>query len=144
MTFFGTSFWKYLLGSENRWPELAQHIRDLFGIKLSRPIYTPAQPYIFCEYRDPGCRRPFDLSNAGSSTLQVILLLAFLYVRPASVILLDEPDAHQHVPLQQTVYDLIQDIARHRNTQIILATHSQTILNATPSDQILEFSGDMP
>ncbi len=37
-----------------------------------------------------------DISSAGSGALQVLLLFAFLYARPATVILLDESDSHQH------------------------------------------------
>ena len=89
------------------WEDLVGHVRDLFGIGLRRPVYSPAQPYILCEYDEPkGSGRPLDLANAGSGTLHVILLLAFLYARPAPVMLLDGPDAHQHVVLQKQVYGL--------------------------------------
>ena len=65
------------------WPALARHVHELFRIELIRPAYSPAQPYIVCEYREAGHGRPLDLANAGSGTLQVLLMLAFLYARPA-------------------------------------------------------------
>ena len=67
--------------------------------------------------------------------------MAFLYARPASVILLDEPDAHQHVILQRRVYKLIRKVARERNGQIIVATHSEVILDATEPTHVLSFFG---
>ena len=131
-------------GRERNWRMLVEHIRDLFRIDLLEPVYSPAQPYIVCEYREPGRTRPLDLSNAGSGTLQVLLLLAFLYARPATVILLDEPDAHQHVILQKQVYDLIRKVARERGGQVIVATHSEVILDATEPARVLGFTGRTP
>ena len=121
------------------WAELTGHIRALFRIDLQRPAYSSSQPYIVCEYREEGGSRPLDLSNAGSGTLQVLLLLAFLYARPAAVILLDEPDAHQHIILQRQVYDLIRKAARARGGQVIAATHSETLLDATAPEQVISF-----
>ena len=125
------------------WDLLVEHIRDLFGIRLRKPVYSPVQPYIICEYDEPkGSGRPLDLANTGSGTLQVMLLLAFLYARPASVILLDEPDAHQHVVLQKQVYGLLRKVARERGGQIVLATHSEVVLDATAPERVLSFYGD--
>ena len=127
---------------EEGWLALQEHIRDLFRIELSKPSYSPSQPYIVCEFMEPGHSRPLDLSNAGSGTLQVLLLLGFLYARPAGVILLDEPDAHQHVILQKQVYDLVHRVARERGGQVIVATHSEVILNATEPARVIGFFGD--
>ena len=126
------------------WQALARHVQELFRIQLIEPAYSPAQPYIVCEYRESGHGRPLDLANAGSGTLQVLLMLAFLYARPATVVLLDEPDAHQHVILQRQVYDLIRGVARKRGGQVILATHSEVVLNATQPDRVLGFFGEVP
>ncbi len=126
------------------WDVLAEHVRDLFRIDLLKPAYSQAQPYIVCEYRDPGHSRPLDLSNAGSGTLQVLLLLAFLYARPATVVLLDEPDAHQHIILQRQVYDLVRKVARERGGQVIVATHSEVVLDATEPERVIGFLGKTP
>lgn len=126
------------------WDAMAAHVRNLFGIEVIKPSYTPAQPHILCEYREPGLTKPLDLSNAGSGTLQVLLLLAFLYARPATVILLDEPDAHQHVILQKQVYDLIRKVTRERGGQVIVATHSEVVLDSTEPTRVLGFFGQTP
>ncbi len=129
--------------SEEGWQSLARHIRDLFRIELLKPSYSPAQPYIVCEYREPGRSRPLDLSNAGSGTLQVLLLFGFLYARPATVILLDEPDAHQHVILQKQVYDLVRKVGRERGGQVIAATHSEVVLDATEPARVIGLFGEV-
>lgn len=125
------------------WAELAAHMHELFGIDLGRPLYSSVQPFIVCEYA-VGADRPLDLASAGAGTLQVLLLLAFLYARPASVILLDEPDAHQHIILQEQVYRLTRQVARSRGGQVIIATHSDVILDATEPDRVVGFLGDTP
>ena len=126
------------------WRALASHVYELFRIELIRPAYSSAQPYIVCEYREAGHGRPLDLANAGSGTLQVLLMLAFLYARPATVVLLDEPDAHQHLILQRQVYDLIRGVARERGGQVVLATHSEVVLDATAPERVLGFFGKAP
>lgn len=126
------------------WRRLSRYMDDLFPIELQRPVYSAAQPFIVSEYREQGRGRPLDLANVGSGTLQVLLILAFLYARPASVILLDEPDAHQHVILQREVYDLIRKVARACGGQVILATHSEVVLDATAPAQVIGFLGETP
>ncbi len=118
--------------------------RELFHVDLQKPNYSASQPYIVCEYREARGSRPLDLSNAGSGTLQVLLLMAFLYARPAALILLDEPDAHQHIILQRQVYDLIRRAARQRGGQVIAATHSETVLDATAPEQVISFFESSP
>lgn len=131
-------------GDVERWRSLEKHVLELFGIKLIEPVYSPAQPYIVCEYRESKRSRALDLSNAGSGTLQVALLLAFLYARPAAVILLDEPDAHQHIILQKHVYELIRKVASAQGGQLIIATHSEVVLDATAPERVVGFFGGAP
>jgi len=127
---------------DDDWRKVTEHIGNLFGIELIKPSYSSAQPFIVCEYNESGHSRPLDLSNVGSGTLQVLLLLAFLYSRPATTILLDEPDSHQHIILQAQVYELIRKVARERQGQIIIATHSEVILDATEPTRVFGFFGE--
>ena len=126
------------------WEALTNHISNLFGIELLPPVYSESQAFIRCEYRKNNNNRTLDLSSTGSGSLQVLLLLAFLYARQASVILLDEPDVHQHVILQKQVYDLIRKIAHEQNGQVIVATHSEVILDSTEPAQVIGFLGNKP
>lgn len=131
-------------GKKEDWEDLAKHIKELFRIELLPPKYSAAQPYIICEYRESRGKRPLDLSNTGSGTLQTLLVLAFLYARPASVILIDEPDAHQHILLQSQVYRLIRKAADQRRGQVIIATHSEVVLDNTDPSRVIAFLGNNP
>ena len=126
------------------WSALSAAVEEILGIQLEAPIYAPADAYIRCEYRARGHRRPLDLSSAGTGALQVILLFAFLYARPGSVILMDEPDAHQHVMRQKQVVQRIREVISDRGGQLIAATHSEVVLNATDPSDILGFFSTGP
>jgi len=129
-------------GAEH-WDSLVSHFRQLFDVELLRPKYSEAQPFIVAEYQERG-GKPLDLTCAGSGLLQVLLILAFFYARPATVLLMDEPDAHLHVILQEQVYALLRRIAYERGSQLIIATHSVVLLDATSPDHVLAFIGDHP
>lgn len=88
------------------WDQVQKIVEDVFGYRLIRPAYAGA-PYITCQYLKGipkghgfGGLPPLDVSTTGSGFHQVLLILAFMFARPSSLILLDEPDAHLHVLLQ--------------------------------------------
>jgi hypothetical protein len=58
------------------------------------------------------------------------MLLTFLHARPGSVLLLDEPDAHLHVILQDAIYGELRRVAADQHSQLVMATHSEVIINA--------------
>ena len=95
----------------SQWDALVGDIQELFRVTLLRPDYDASLPFIVCEYLDgvPAKARSrngltrYDIASGGSGFHQVLLLLAFFYARPASVMLLDEPDAHLHVILQRQI-----------------------------------------
>ena len=60
------------------WSSLAADIKDLFGIELRKPRYSPLDPSIVCKYQERDHGRLLDLNNAGSGALQVLMLLAFM------------------------------------------------------------------
>ncbi|MGH9425832.1 MAG: ATP-dependent nuclease [Terriglobia bacterium] len=114
--------------SEEAWAKLTESIRKIFGYDLLPP--DASGPDILLEYRlDPGEAR-YDVASAGSGFQQVLMLLSFLHTRPGSVLLLDEPDAHLHIILQDTIYSELRSVAAITNSQLIVATHSEVIINS--------------
>ncbi len=129
----------------DEWYELCRNIGETFGYNLLPPVYE-GLPYIVCEYQpgivdNQGLRKlpKLDISSAGSGFLQVLMLFGFFYARPASILLLDEPDAHLHVILQKQVYDRLREIARYRGCQLLIATHSEVLVDGTSPDRIVSF-----
>jgi predicted ATPase len=137
----------YAKSDREDWEALQQDVKEIFGFTLLPPEYT-GRPYILSEYQQgqvPGRHTAsprFDISNAGSGFHQVLVLLGFLYARPATVLLLDEPDAHQHIILQKQIYDRLRGIAEKRKCQLIIATHSEVIVDSTSPSRILSFYGE--
>lgn len=114
--------------SEKAWIALCNSIEKLFGYRLLPPDATGA--YIVAEYQAIPDGPKFDISSGGSGFQQVLMLLTFLHTRPASVLLLDEPDAHLHVILQDAIYGELHEVAARQRSQLIIATHSEVIINA--------------
>ena len=130
---------------KDAWKGLCSEIEATFRYRLLPPQYE-GRPFILSEYL-PGIPQgrgknglpQLDVSSAGSGFHQVLLLMAFFYARPATVFLLDEPDAHLHVILQKEVYDRLRSIAFKRRCQLIIATHSEVLVDGTSPDLILSF-----
>ena len=127
------------------WDSLSTLVEEIFGYRLLPPKYGGA-PFIVCEYlkgipRSSGKNGlpELDIASAGSGFHQVLLLLGFFFARPSTVLLLDEPDAHLHVILQKQVYDLLRSIASRRRCQLVIATHSEVLIDGTSPSQIVSF-----
>ena len=58
------------------------------------------------------------------------MLLTFLNTRRGAVLLLDEPDAHLHVILQDAIYHELRAAAARHRSQLIIATHSEVVINS--------------
>ncbi len=123
-----------------RWERLANQIQNLFGAEVDPPHYVPERGEIVMSYRERGTR--LDLSAAGRGLQQTLLLLAYMYANPGSVLLLDEPDAHLEILRQRQTYRLLTDVAGESGSQIIAASHSEVLLNeAADRDLVVAFVG---
>jgi predicted ATPase len=132
--------------SQDGWDELSGIIERIFHYRLLKPIYA-GTPHITCQYlkgvpangRGLGGYSPLDISTTGSGFHQVILILAFIFARPSSLVMLDEPDAHLHVILQKELYDLLVSICYKRKGQLLIATHSEVLIDSTSPQHIISF-----
>ena len=118
-------------GDETAWDALQSSIEKLFGYRLRPPDASGA--HIVADYTmaDLSIARPIlDIASAGSGFQQVLMLLAFLHTRPGTVLLLDKPDAHLHVILQDAIYHELRTVAARQRSQLIVATHSEVVINA--------------
>ena len=124
----------------DRWESLVARIDALFGVTLDKPRYVEERGEITMGYRERGVA--LDLSSSGRGLQQTLLILAYMYVNPGAVILLDEPDAHLEILRQSQIYDLITKIASDSGNQIIAASHSEVLLNeAAGKDLVIAFVG---
>ena len=126
--------------SPAEWTVLTGIIQKLFGIELQLPVFLAERGEVTMEYIERGVR--LDLSAAGRGLQQTLLILAFLFRNPNTVLLLDEPDAHLEILRQREMFNVITEQAALRGCQIIAASHSEVVLNeAASSSKVVAFVG---
>ncbi len=76
-----------------------------------------------------GPKLPVDA--AGTSILQASQILAYVGLFRPRVLILDEPDSHLHPDNQRALCNLIFRIAKERDFQALISTHSRHVLDAT-------------
>lgn len=98
------------------------------GAKLVVNFHESLHATIDVRIEDGALSTPLD--GVGTGVLQYIQIVAYvLQYRPA-LLLLDEPDAHLHPNNQRVTARLLQKITATSSTQVVLATHSRTLLDA--------------
>ncbi len=128
------------LTTEN-WNRLVDDIARLFNVTLLPPQYVKERGEITMTYKESNGIE-LDLSSSGRGFQQTLLLLAYLYTNPRTVLLLDEPDAHLEVLRQRQIYQLLTEVASANGSQIIAASHSEVVLNeAADRDVVVAFVG---
>lgn len=125
--------------NQDAWECLTESIRKLFGYELLPP--NTDGPNIVAEYRHGDQGTQYDIASAGSGFLQVLMLMTFLNSRPGMVLLLDEPDAHLHVILQDVIYHELRNAALASRSQLIIATHSEVVINAVDPGELCVLGG---
>ena len=72
-----------------------------------------------------------ELRSLSSGERQILIMFYTLlfHAEPGSVVILDEPEISLHVSWQQRLGDFFMDICRVRGLQMIVATHSPTVIH---------------
>ena len=110
------------------WKRIVALMKRLFNVVLDTPQET-TRGAIEMRYKQPGVREALDVSSSGRGFQQMLLIFAYLYSHKRSVLLVDEPDAHLEILRQKQVYVLLRDIASENQSQVVMVTHSEVILD---------------
>ena len=110
------------------WRHVTTLMSRLFSVELGDPIET-GRGSIDLFYRQANVREPLDVSLAGRGLQQMLLIFAYLHSHRRNVLLIDEPDAHLEILRQKQVYVLLREIAARNESQVVLVTHSEVILD---------------
>ncbi len=111
---------------EKNWLSITEVVKKMFGVRLQMPEYIKSTGIIQLEYIENNIK--YDISSGGRGFLQTLLLLAYMYSNPESILLLDEPDAHLEVIRQREAFQMLNEIADKLGTQLIMASHSEVVL----------------
>ncbi len=122
---------------------LVPRIQKVFGATILEPQYNSERGEITVRYKDAYMRNlELDLSSSGRGFQQTLMLTAYMLLHPDSVILLDEPDAHLEMLRQRQIYQAITETAEQQGSQLVIATHSEIVLNeAAGRHQVTAFVG---
>ena len=122
---------------------LVPRMQKVFGATVLEPQYNPERGEITVRYKDAYMRNlELDLSSSGRGFQQTLMLTAYMLLHSDSVILLDEPDAHLEMLRQRQIYQAITETAEQQGSQLIIATHSEIVLNeAAGRHQVTAFVG---
>lgn len=110
------------------WKRIVQLMERLFKIRLDKPQET-GRGSIHLFYHQKNVKERLDIALAGRGFQQMLLIFVYLYSHRGSVLLIDEPDAHLEILRQKQVYVLLREIASANDSQVILVTHSEVILD---------------
>ena len=70
------------------------------------------------------------LTDVGFGVSQVLPVLILCYYAPeGSILILEQPEAHLHPKVQSELADVLIDVVKNRNVQIILESHSAHLLH---------------
>ncbi len=111
------------------WETIRHLIEKLFGVDLGTPGLDEKRGELVVRYRQPDTDADMDIGLAGRGFQQMLLILAYLHTHKGSVLLIDEPDAHLEVLRQKQVYEMLKDVAAANDSQVVVATHSEVILD---------------
>ncbi len=111
------------------WDAITDLIRRIFLINLNRPQFNESRGNLILTYTQAGVDSTLDISLAGRGLQQILLIVAYLYWHKSSILLVDEPDAHLEILRQKQVYEILKDVAERNGCQVVIATHSEVILD---------------
>jgi len=132
----------WLVYEQNRWQELAQLIQDLFQVDIDPPEFNGLTGRLSATYREINQKESMDLTNSGRGFQQILLIFSYVFFKKNTILLVDEPDAHLEILRQKEIYNRLSALVRSQQSQLIIATHSEAILNeAANADKIIAFLG---
>lgn len=123
-----------------KWQALQEVVHSFFNYELG---YPSGAAEILARYRHSAQSPFYDLSSAASGFLQVLLVYAAILYKEASIVLIDEPDAHLHILFQDKMYRKLCEYTRQNKSQLIIATHSERLINAADQDNLRLLAGEL-
>jgi AAA15 family ATPase/GTPase len=119
----------YSKPGNQKWEKIKNLMKKLFLIDLDVPQLDSNRGTLFLEYRQENVENALEIALAGRGAQQILLILAYLYSHPNSILMIDEPDAHLEILRQKQVFEILKNIAHENGCQVIIATHSEVILD---------------
>ena len=105
-----------------------QRLELIYSYDL-HPISGAGKDYEFLVKKYEGAPE-VPLTDVGFGVSQVLPVLTLCYYAPeSSILILEQPEAHLHPKVQSELADVLIDVVKNRNVQIILESHSEHLLH---------------
>lgn len=127
-----------------RWDDLNKVIKEFFGYQLA--TFDADEAFLVTPYQhSPRDAVSYDLASAARGFLQILLIYAAVFGQRSAVYLLDEPEAHLHISLQNMLFRDLFKRAERDGFQMIVATHSERLIRESwgPGLRLLDADGDL-
>ena len=116
-----------LLSIDEHVPKWLQEFGLICSYEL-RPVTREGGEYEFFVKEHPG-GPDVRLTDVGFGVSQLLPVLVSCYSAPEnSILILEQPEAHLHPKVQSELADVLIDVVKTRNIQIILESHSEHLL----------------
>jgi Predicted ATP-binding protein involved in virulence len=103
--------------------------RDILnGLLIGKNAYVNEIGTIGIEF-DDGTALPLNKLSSGEKQLMIIFYNLLFHALPGSLVVIDEPEISLHISWQQKMGSILMDVARLRDLQMIVATHSPQIVH---------------
>ncbi|WP_217596433.1 AAA family ATPase [Cohnella sp. GbtcB17] len=130
--------------------KLKSRLERNFGFYLDDVVFKEDQDlHVKAQYKET-CEKNkliLDFTSSGSGFMQILQILTPIYrycPDKCKVVLLDEPDAHLHPNLQATLAKTLREIQEELGIQIIISTHSTSIIRAANPNEVIPVSSSNP
>lgn len=123
--------------AKNAYKKLSNTVKDLFS-SLDLSINFEALDETKRIFFSNSNGETFDISKLSTGEQALLSKLLYFYLADVrdSIILIDEPELSLHPIWQSKIVELYQNLAKVKNNQIILATHSPQIIASTPVNSL--------
>ncbi len=121
------------------WKLVTTLMKKLFNITLVKPYFNMAQGTVELSYQTDEIKSKkgsLDIGLSGRGQQEMLLLISYLYTHKGAILLLDEPDAHLEILRQKQVFSVLKHLAEENGNQLIIATHSEVILNEAADNNL--------
>jgi energy-coupling factor transporter ATP-binding protein EcfA2 len=117
-----------LLNLDEQVPRWLRHLNLIDSYRLV-PVSNIENGYEFLVKKHGGGPE-VRLTDVGFGVSQILPVLTLCYYVPkGSILVLEQPEAHLHPNVQSKLADVLIDVVKNRNIQIILESHSEHLLH---------------
>ncbi|WEK17937.1 MAG: AAA family ATPase [Candidatus Pedobacter colombiensis] len=112
---------------EQDWQAFMKDVKDIFpDVDILVYFDKERDEHLNVRINYDGKNLPIDA--AGTGFLQIIQILAYIYIYKPKILLLDEPDAHLHPNNQRKLAKKLFELSVEKEFQVIISTHSRHFL----------------